>query len=68
MSWVSSGHTCGILSYSAAAIFLMYPPLLSFSGVSGFVLNGIGAAVLAGIYVTRRGLVPERGVAGSGAE
>jgi TRAP transporter 4TM/12TM fusion protein len=56
------------LPLAAAAIFLMFPPLLSLAGVSGFVLNAVGAACLAGIYVTRRGLVPERGVAGSGAE
>jgi TRAP transporter 4TM/12TM fusion protein len=51
-----------------AAICMIYPPLLSFAGVSGFILNGIGAASLAAIYVTRRGMVPERGIAGSGAE
>ncbi len=52
---------------AAAAICLMYPPLLSLAGVPGYVLNGIGAALLGAVYVTRRGHVPERGVAGTGA-
>ena len=52
----------------AAAICLMYPPLLSLAVVPGYVLNGIGAALLGAIYVTRRGVIPERVVAGSGAE
>ena len=52
----------------AAAICLMYPPLLSLAVVPGYVLNAIGAAVLGAIYVTRRGNIPERVAVGSGAE
>jgi len=36
-----------------ASIALMYPPLLSLYGVSGFVVNGIAACLLATLYVMR---------------
>ena len=52
----------------AAAICLMYPPLLSLAVVPGYVLNGVGAALLATIYLMRRGVVPERTMAAAGAE
>ncbi len=56
------------LPLGAAAIGLMYPPLLSLAGIPGYVLNGVAAVILGAIYLTRRGLVPERGIAASGAE
>ena len=37
----------------AAAIGLMYPPLLAPLGVSGFILNGAGAAIGIGMWLTR---------------
>jgi TRAP transporter 4TM/12TM fusion protein len=67
--WYNGGLTTPVrVPLAAAAICLMYPPLLSFAGLSGFVLNGIGAVVLIAIYVSRRGAVPQREIAGSGAE
>lgn len=39
----------------AAAISLMYPPLIAAWGISGFVLNAFGAAVGLCIYATHRG-------------
>jgi len=56
------------LPLGAAAIGLMYPPLLSLAGIPGYVVNGVAAVFLGAIYLTRRGLVPERGIAASGAE
>ena len=41
-----------LLSF-AAAIGLMYPPLLAPLGVSGFILNGAGAAIGIGMWLTR---------------
>ena len=40
---------------AAAAIGLMYPPLLAPFGISGFILNAVGAAVGIGMWVSRGG-------------
>jgi TRAP transporter 4TM/12TM fusion protein len=48
------------LLIAVGAIAMMYPPLLSFFGVSGLLVNAFGAVVVIGTYVTRRNLVPLR--------
>ena len=49
------------------ALALMYPPLLSAVGVSGFVLNAAGAAGLAVFYMVRTRSLRERRAQREGA-
>ena len=53
---------------AAAAILMMYPPLLTPLGLSGFVLNAVGGMAIVGIYVTRGRARRSPSVSSAGAE
>lgn len=46
----------------------MYPPLLALLGVSGWVLNAVGAAGVVAIVTMRGGVLERRPVTETGAE
>ena len=56
------------LCVAAAGILAMYPPLLAPLGISGFVLNAIGGAVVVAIFLTHARAVPERPAAQTGLD
>ena len=67
--WYKAALTLPIrVLIGVAAILAMYPPLLTPLGLSGFVLNAIGGAVLFGIFLTRGRVRREHTVSSAGAE